>query len=58
MENIIFVAIFWPPMAVYIKYGLSREFWKNVFFTLLGFYPGVIHAIRLVSQDENKKAYQ
>jgi uncharacterized membrane protein YqaE (UPF0057 family) len=53
MESIVIIAIFWPPLAVYIKYGFGKEFWKNILFTLLGFYPGVIHALRLIETDEN-----
>jgi len=53
MENIVIIAIFWPPVAVYIRHGFGREFWKNVLFTLLGFYPGVIHALRLVETGKN-----
>jgi uncharacterized membrane protein YqaE (UPF0057 family) len=52
MENMIIIAIFWPPLAVYIKYGFGKEFWKNILFTLLGFYPGVIHALRLIETDK------
>jgi uncharacterized membrane protein YqaE (UPF0057 family) len=58
MEDIVIIAIFWPPVAVYIKYGFGPEFWKNLLFTLLGFYPGVIHALRLVSQDMNTERCQ
>lgn len=51
MESIVVIAIFWPPLAVLIRYGLGRQFWENLFLTLLGFYPGVIHAVRLVSTE-------
>jgi len=49
MDNIVIVATFWPPLAVYIKYGFGKEFWKSLLFTLLGFYPGVIHALSVVN---------
>ncbi|MBN1123600.1 MAG: YqaE/Pmp3 family membrane protein [Sedimentisphaerales bacterium] len=49
MENIVIIAIFWPPVAVLIKHGFGQDFWKNLLFTLMGFYPGVIHALRLVN---------
>jgi len=58
MENIVIIAIFWPPLAVYINRGFGREFCKNLLFSLLGFYPGVIHAIRLVSPDKDERKYQ
>lgn len=34
-----------PPWAVYRHTGFSRTFWLNVFLTLLGVYPGVLHGV-------------
>jgi uncharacterized membrane protein YqaE (UPF0057 family) len=34
-----------PPWAVYLDTGFSRVFWLNVLLTLIGFYPGVMHAV-------------
>jgi len=51
MENIEIIAIFWPPTAVFIKDGFGKELVKNLLLTLIGFYPGVIHALRFVSPD-------
>ena len=48
MSSIVVIAIFWPPMAVFIEYGFGRELGKNLLWTLLGLYPGMIHAVRLV----------
>jgi uncharacterized membrane protein YqaE (UPF0057 family) len=54
MKSIVVIAIFWPPLAVLIEYGFGKEVGKNLLWTLLGFYPGVIHALGLV--DPAKKA--
>jgi uncharacterized membrane protein YqaE (UPF0057 family) len=55
MESIAIIAIFWPPMAVFIEYGFGKKLGKNLLLTLLGFYPGVIHALGLVCRDKNAK---
>ena len=34
-----------PPWAVYRHTGHSKTFWLNVFLTLLGVYPGVLHGV-------------
>lgn len=41
----IILAIFLPPVAVFLKVGLALHFWINLLLTILGFVPGVIHAI-------------
>jgi len=55
MESIVIIAIFWPPIAVFIEHGFGKELRKNLLLTLLGFYPGVIHALGLVCPDKNAK---
>jgi uncharacterized membrane protein YqaE (UPF0057 family) len=55
MESIVIIAIFWPPIAVFIEYGFGKELGKNILLTLLGFYPGVIHALGLVCPGKNTK---
>jgi len=45
---LIIVAIFVPPVAVFLMSGLGRDFWINLILTLLFWVPGVIHAIYLV----------
>ena len=34
-----------PPLGVFCKVGLTRHFWFNLGLTLLGYIPGVVHAI-------------
>lgn len=42
------LAILLPPVAVYMKVGLTSQFWLNVILTLLGYAPGIIHALWIV----------
>ncbi len=37
-----------PPASVYLAVGLKKEFWLNVLLTLLGYVPGLIHAVFIV----------
>jgi len=44
----ILFAIFLPPLGVFLEVGLKGHFWLNVLLTLLGFIPGVIHALYVI----------
>ena len=40
----IILSILLPPLAVFLKHGLSSEFLISLLLTLLGWLPGVIYA--------------
>lgn len=44
----ILLAILLPPLGVFMQVGLGRQFWLNVLLTLLGYIPGIIHAIYII----------
>jgi uncharacterized membrane protein YqaE (UPF0057 family) len=44
----IVVSIIIPPLGVYWQVGLSAQFWINVLLTILGYLPGLIHAIYII----------
>jgi uncharacterized membrane protein YqaE (UPF0057 family) len=44
----IIIAIFIPPLGVFLQEGLGKHFWINVILTLLGYVPGVIHALWII----------
>ena len=48
------LAILLPPVGAFLQVGLSKHFIINIILTLLGFLPGVLHAIWLVVT--NKKS--
>jgi len=48
----ILVAVFLPPVAAFMKVGFGVQFWINILLTLLGFFPGMIHALWLVARDK------
>lgn len=42
------LAIFLPPLGVFLQVGLTMQFWINVLLTLLGYVPGIIHAVWII----------
>ncbi len=44
----IILALFLPPVAVFLTVGLGLHFWLNLLLTLCFFLPGVVHAIWVV----------
>jgi uncharacterized membrane protein YqaE (UPF0057 family) len=44
----ILVAILLPPLGVFLQVGLGLQFWLNILLTLLGYIPGIIHAIYII----------
>lgn len=44
----IILSILIPPLGVFLQVGLGGQFWLNVLLTLLGYFPGLIHAIYII----------
>lgn len=44
----ILLAILLPPLGVFLQVGLGLQFWVNVLLTLLGYVPGIIHAVYII----------
>jgi len=47
----IIFAIILPPLGVFLEVGLSGAFWLNILLTILGFIPGIIHAIWVIAKN-------
>ena len=45
----IIVAVILPPLGVLLEVGLTMHFWLNIVLTLLGFIPGIIHAVYIIA---------
>jgi len=50
----IILAILLPPLAVFLTVGLGPHFWINILLTLLGFIPGMIHALWVIVKKKEK----
>ena len=46
----IIFAIILPPVGVFMEVGLTGAFWLNILLTLLGYLPGIIHAIWVIAK--------
>lgn len=44
----ILLALFLPPLGVAIKDGIGFSFFVNCLLTILGFIPGIIHALYVI----------
>lgn len=42
-------AILLPPLGVFLEVGIKPQFWINILLTLLGYIPGIIHAVWIIS---------
>ncbi len=45
--RIIFSVII-PPVGVFLQVGFGLQFWLNILLTLLGYVPGLIHALYII----------
>lgn len=41
----VLLAILLPPVGVFLHVGIGVHFWVNLLLTILGYVPGIIHAI-------------
>jgi uncharacterized membrane protein YqaE (UPF0057 family) len=44
----IIFAILLPPVGVFMEVGFKGHFWLNILLTLLGYVPGIIHALYVI----------
>ena len=51
----IIVAILLPPLGVFLQERFSSRFWINVLLTLLGYIPGIIHAVYVILKYEPRR---
>lgn len=52
---LILLAIFIPPLAVFLYEGeINTKFWISLILTILGFLPGIIYALLVVTGNAKK----
>lgn len=49
--NLIF-AILLPPLGAFLQVGFTKHFVINLILTLLGVFPGIVHAVWLVATNQ------
>lgn len=48
----IIAAIILPPVGVFFQVGLGKHFWLNILLTILGYIPGIVHAIWVIAKNK------
>ena len=46
----IILAILLPPVGVLFTVGFGGQFWLNILLTLLGYLPGIVHAVWIIAR--------
>lgn len=46
----ILIAILLPPLGVFLQVGLGGAFWLNILLMLLGYIPGIVHAVWIIAK--------
>ncbi len=42
-------SILLPPLGVFLQVGFGLHFWLNIVLTLLGYIPGLVHAVWIIA---------
>jgi len=55
MANLVRVllSILIPPLGVFFKVGFGLHFWINIALTVLGYVPGLVHAIWVLATHDD-----
>lgn len=48
----IIISIIIPPLGVFMQVGIGKHFWLNILLTLLGYIPGIVHAIWVIAKNK------
>ena len=46
----IIFAILLPPLGVFLQVGFGGQFWLNILLTILGYIPGIVHAVWIIAR--------
>ena len=50
----IIFAIILPPLGVFLTIGIKPHFWLNILLTVLGFLPGIVHAVWVIAKNDQR----
>ena len=51
----ILLAALLPPVGVFLTVGIGGAFWLNIVLTILGYIPGVIHAVWVIAKRDSTR---
>jgi uncharacterized membrane protein YqaE (UPF0057 family) len=46
----IVAAVLLPPLGVFLQVGIGKQFWINILLTILGYIPGIVHAVWVIAK--------
>ena len=46
----VLISVLLPPLGVFFQEGIGTQFWINVLLTLMGYLPGLVHAIWIIAR--------
>ena len=46
----VILSIILPPLGVFLQVGIGLHFWINILLTLMGYIPGIVHAIWIIAK--------
>lgn len=46
------LAIFLPPIGAFLQVGATKHLWINIVLCILGWLPGILHAVWLVVTNQ------
>lgn len=46
----VILSVILPPLGVFLQVGLGKHFWLNILLTLLGYVPGIVHAVWIIAR--------
>ena len=46
----ILLAVLLPPLGVVMQVGITKHFWINILLTVLGYVPGIVHAVYIIAK--------
>jgi len=46
----IILSILLPPVGVFLQVGFTKHFFLNILLTILGYIPGIVHAVWIIAR--------
>jgi uncharacterized membrane protein YqaE (UPF0057 family) len=47
----IIIAILLPPLGALLQLSIGKQFWINTVLTILGYIPGIVHAVWVIAKN-------
>ncbi len=49
------LSVLFPPLGVFMQVGIGLQFWVNILLTLLGYIPGIVHAVWIIARRSDPR---